>query len=114
MHNLKREQETENKNQGTGCREQETENKKQKTGNREHERVNRNREQETENGEQRTENKERETMNGERRTGNGEQGEVDPRIYVCGPRHLNFIVYYCRKRLKINTTKTIDKTTCLY
>ena len=109
MYYLKREQETENRNQGTGCREQETENRKQRSGNREHERVHRNREKETENGEQRTENKERETMNGERRTGNGEQGEVDHRIYVCGPRHLNFIVYYCRKRLKLTPQKQLTR-----
>ena len=31
--------------------------------------------------------------------------EVDPRIYLCGPRHLNFIVYYCRKRLKVTPKK---------
>ena len=35
--------------------------------------------------------------------------EVDPRIYVCGPRNLNFIVYYCRKRLKLTPQKQLTR-----
>ena len=35
--------------------------------------------------------------------------EVDPRIYVCGPRHLNFAVYYCRKRLKLTRQKQLTR-----
>ena len=35
--------------------------------------------------------------------------EVDPRIYVCGPRNLNFIVYYCRKRLKWTPQKQLTR-----
>ena len=34
---------------------------------------------------------------------------MDPTIYVCGPRNWNFIVYYCRKRLKLTPQKQLTR-----
>ena len=104
-----REQESGNRMQRTGNREQETEIRKQRTRKSEQEQRTRNRERGTENREQGTGNNERGTENRER--GTGRSGSQNLRVRS---KTFEFYCLLLQKTSKINTTKTIDKTTCLY